>query len=242
MIDPSQAKPRLPPATIALAIAWMTLPALFGVTLVANIGTAREWLLGQEHLGIFIFVAVFALTTGCGVLPPYAQAILAGWAFGAVEGTAAVTVGLICGAAIGWTLAKVAAGPNVISWIDRNPKGRVIRHALVESNRRRTFSLILLLRLPPNSPFAIANLAMGASGVRLWPLLAATGIGMLPRTIVLCTAAGAAAATGATDIQSFVHTQGWIWLSVGVACLLVAFAIIATIAKRALASAGLNGM
>ncbi len=242
MTDQAQVKKHLPPAAIALAIAWMTLPALFGVTLVANIGAAREWLLEQESLGLLIFVAVFALTTGCGLLPPYAQAILAGWTFGVVEGTAAVTAGLVCGAAIGWTLAKITAGSHVIAWIDRNPKGRVIRHALVESNRRRTFFLLLLLRLPPNSPFAIANLAMGASGVRLLPLVAATGIGMLPRTIALCSAAGAAAATGAADIQSLVHNQGWIWLAVGVACLLVVFAIIATIAKRAIARAGLNGL
>lgn len=139
----------------------------------------------------------FALTSGFGLLPTYAQAILGGWVFGVTMGTAAAMCGLLGGAAIGFFFARIISGSSIKAFIDRNPRGRVIRSALVESSQRRTFLLILLLRLPPNSPFAIANLAMGASGVRAMPLLGGTALGMFPRTLVTCGAAAAAAATGA---------------------------------------------
>ena len=234
--------PRPPKFAVALAILWMTVPALLGLTLVSQLGVASAWLSARDSDAIVIFVLCFALSTGCGLLPPYAQAILAGWTFGAVEGGIAVTLGLISGAAIGWTIARFASGPHVSAWIDANPKGKIIRHELVNASKRRTFVLLLLLRLPPNSPFAIANLAMGASGVRLFPLLAATGLGMLPRTFAICSASAAAAATGAHDIQSLIKEQGWIWFGVGLACLITALAVIAAIARRALAKAGLASL
>ncbi|MSR28775.1 MAG: hypothetical protein EXS03_04260 [Phycisphaerales bacterium] len=226
-------------AVVVLAAIWLTVPAIMGVMLVAELGLVGQWLRERDGAAIVIFAGCFAVTTGLGLLPPYAQTILGGWVFGAVEGTMAVTAGLVVGAAIGWSVARLASGPRVVAWLDASPKSRVIRAALVDASQRRTFLLILLLRLPPNSPFAAANLAMGASGVRLVPVVAATGLGMLPRTAALCTAAAAAAATGAEDIQSLLAQQGWMWFGIGLACLIVALAVISAIAKRALASAGL---
>lgn len=224
---------------IALGILWLTLPPLMGFWLLDELGAIGDWLRSQHDFGILIFVGVFAVTSGFGLLPTYAQAILGGWVFGVTVGSAAAMCGLLGGAAIGFFFAQTVSGAAIIALIDHNPRARVIRAALVEANQRRTFLLILLLRLPPNSPFAIANLAMGASGVRTLPFLAGTGLGMLPRTIVTCAAAATAAATGARDFQQLLAEQGWIWLAIGTGGLIVVTSIIAAVSRKALKNAGL---
>ncbi len=224
---------------IALGILWITVPALLGFTLLARIGDAGDSLRQLPDAGIFIFIAIFALTTGFGLLPPYAQTILGAWVFGIKLGATAVMCGLLGGAIIGFFFARLVSGTVIIEFIDRNPRARVIRAALVDASQRRIFFLIILLRLPPNSPFAMANLAMGASGVRAFPFIAATAIGMLPRTLVICTATAAAAATGANNFQELFAKEGWLWVAVGFASLLIALTIIRMIAMKALKAAGL---
>ncbi len=226
-------------AVFVLGALWITVPPLMGFWLIAKLGPVGDWLRARPDDGVLIFIAVFAVTAGIGVLPTYAQAILGGWVFGAAMGSAASMCGLIAAAAIGFFLARFVSGSAIVALIDGNPRGAVIRKALVEANQRRTFLLIALLRLPPNSPFAIANLAMGAAGVRPLPLLAATALGMLPRTIVTCAAAATAAATGAHDIQHLVVEKGWIGLAIGLCALVVVMMIIAAVARKALRRAGL---
>lgn len=226
---------------LALGIIWITVPAALGITLMANLGVASSWLQGRPSDGIVIFALMLACTTGLGLLPPYAQAILGGWVFGSLWGTVAVMCGLIGGATIGFSLARILSGETIVRIIDHYPKARIIRGALVDASQKRTFLLIFLLRLPPNSPFALGNLAMGASGVRAAPFLAGSVLGLLPRTIAVCFAAGSAAATGAKDIQDLAKQQGLIWLAVGVAGLVMALVTITVVARRALARAGFLG-
>ncbi len=228
-------------AVFVLGALWITLPPLMGFWLIAQLGPVGDWLRARPESGVLLFIACFAVTSGIGVLPTYAQAILGGWVFGATTGSAAAMCGLIAGTAIGFFLARFISGGAIVSLVDANPRGAVIRKALVEASQRRTFFLITLLRLPPNSPFAVANLAMGAAGVRPLPLLAGTAIGMLPRTIVTCAAAATAASTGAHDIQQLVVDKGWMGLAIGLGALLVAMMVIAAVAKKALRSAGLLG-
>lgn len=227
-------------AVFVIGALWITLPPLMGFWLIAQLGPVGDWLRERPEDGLAIFIAVFAVTSGLGLLPTYAQAILGGWVFGATTGSTAAMCGLMGGAAIGFFLARFVSGGAIVALVDKYPKGAVIRKALVESSQRRTFLLILLLRLPPNSPFAIANLAMGAAGVHPVPLLAGTAIGMLPRTIITCTAAATAASTGARDIQQLVVEKGWIGVAIGFGALLIAMMIIAAVARKALRSAGLG--
>ncbi len=226
-------------AVFILGALWITVPPLMGFWLIAKLGPVGDWLRARPEDGVAIFVAVFAVTAGIGVLPTYAQAILGGWVFGATTGSAASMCGLVSATAIGFFLARFISGGTVIALVDSNPRGAVVRKALVDASQSKTFFLITLLRLPPNSPFAFANLAMGAGGVRPLPLLAGTALGMLPRTIVTCTAAATAASTGAHDIQQLVVEKGWIGLAIGLVTLFVVMMIIAAIARKELRRAGL---
>ena len=227
------------PWLVALAAAWIITPIVLGLTLLTQVGAASAWLNAHPDIAVVTCITVLAFTTGLGVLPPYVQTIIAGWTFGAVMGTGTVLIGLLGGATIGFFVARSLSGDVLMRLIVSNPRAKAIHHALVEAKQRRTFLLILLLRLPPNSPFALFNLAMGAARVRYGPMIAATAIGMLPRTAFLCSVAAAAAATGAQDIQDLVRRQSWPWLIVGVASFLVALLIIRVLAIRALRAAGL---
>jgi len=242
--SPADSAPKAPrssrtPWLVVLAAAWIIIPIVLGITLLTQVAPASQWLHEHPDIAAATCVAVLAFTTGFGLLPPYVQSIIAGWALGAVVGTATVLVGLLGGATIGFFVARALSGDALMRHIASNPRANTIHHALVEAKQRRTFLLILLLRLPPNSPFALFNLAMGAARVHYGPMIAATAIGMLPRTAFLCSAAAAAAATGAQDIQDLVRRQSWPWLIVGLASFIVALLIIRVLAQRALRAAGL---
>jgi uncharacterized membrane protein YdjX (TVP38/TMEM64 family) len=118
--------------------------------------------------------------------------------------------------------------------IEGNPKARAIRDALVGQGPWRTLLVVALLRLPPNSPFALANLVMATTGVPLPAFLAGTLLGMLPRTAVAVALAAAAAATGAEDIQTFVRHGGPWLLAAGVAGGMAVLGVVGAIARRAL--------
>ena len=250
--DPSPARPASAPspvldasttrrnAAFVLAVVWVTVPPLIGFKLLANIGAVGEWLKEDPSRGIPAYILLFALSSGLGILPTYAQAILGGWVFGLALGAPAAIAGCVGGALLGWAFSRLVSGRGIESWLDAKPKARAIRSALVGAHQVRLMWLVALLRLPPNSPFAIANLAMASTGVRLLPFMAGTAIGMTPRTIAAAGIAAAGAATGASDIQALIRDQGWLWFGIGIVALVAAFSVISHVAKRALKQAGLD--
>ena len=227
-----------------LGLLWISVPGLLGFWLLAKIGAIGEGLIalpGPELneiplYALGLYVLFFAVTSGLGILPTYAQAILGGWIFGFSLGTPAALIGFTGGAMIGWVFCRLIASDSVTGWIDERPKWGAVRRAFVTENRWRTFGLVTLIRLPPNSPFAFTNLAMAAGGVRVWPYLVGTIIGMTPRTAIACAFAASASATGSVDIQTFVKDKGWWPLLVGIAALIVIFWILSHIANKAIAA------
>ena len=218
-----------------LAIAWTAMPAILGFVLLAKLGPVSEWLTAQGYLGILIYMAVFAVTAGFGLLPTYAQAILGGWVFGTAIGIPAALVGFTVAAAIGWSLARMISGSRVEHLLRKHRKADAIRKALIGRSTLRTFGIITLIRIPPNSPFALTNLLIAACGVRLGMCILATAIGMLPRTAIAVVFAAAAQSTGAKDIQTFVKDGLGIWVLIcGVVVMLIVLMIITSIGQKAL--------
>lgn len=249
--SPGADAPAAQPASIRLVLSsvigvcFLALPALLGFWLLASIELVGEQLTafsgpmiaGIPLWGLLVYVLVFAVTSGLGILPTYAQAILGGWIFGLTLGISAALLGFTLGALIGWIFCRFVARDSVEGRIDRNPRWGTVRRAFVNESHWRTLGLVILVRFPPNSPFALTNLVLAASGVRLVPYVVGTFIGMSPRTAVACALAASAAATGATDIQSFVQDKG-IWpLVIGLVVMFVTLAILSRIANAALARA-----
>lgn len=230
---PRKARSKRLVATSILAILWGTTPPLWGFILLANLGPFSEWLREDQTVGIIAFTGLFILAAGSGLLPTYAQAILGGWAFGFRNGFIASIIGFVGGALVGWGIARLVAGRGVELWLDSKPKARIVREALVEEGFWRTLLVVTLLRVPPNSPFALSNLAMSASGAKIGPYLLGTAIGMMPRTAIACWIA-AEGATHAEDLQSLVREKGWVPALLGVLVLAVSLGIIGLIGRAAL--------
>jgi uncharacterized membrane protein YdjX (TVP38/TMEM64 family) len=226
--------PRLVASAI-LGVCWIAFPPLAGFYILYDLQNLASFLQRDPHWGFWGYVAVFAVTAGLGILPTYSQAFLGGWVFGLQWGLIGAILGFTGGAAIGYLFAQSITRDSVDRWIDRHPKGRVIRDALARGSHMRTFWIVTLLRLPPSSPFAMTNYALGATRVPFWLAMVATPIGMLPRTAVVCYLAAGAAATGAQNIKEVLEQQPW-WVTVaGIASAVVVVAVIGQIANHALA-------
>lgn len=223
-----------------LGLAWAILPALLGGLLLVRLGAVGDWLGEDRSQGLVIYTLLFALTAGLGLLPTYAQAVLGGWVFGFVEGTAAALVGFTLAALLGFLVARLVARTSVQALLARYPRAAAIRAGLLGRGPLRSTGVVALLRLPPNSPFALANLAFSSSGVALLPFLVGTLLGMAPRTAVATGFAHAGASSGARDLQSFVSDgPGWWVLVIGLVLFVIVFQILAHLAQGALERAGL---
>jgi uncharacterized membrane protein YdjX (TVP38/TMEM64 family) len=221
-------------ATGLLGLAWTAAPAVCGTLLLASLAPVSEWLLYHRPVGLALYTVVFVLGAGLGFLPTYAQSILGGWVFGVAAGLPAALLGFTGGGWLGYAVARRVSRDRVENLIAGNARARAIRDALVGRGRFRTLLVVTLLRLPPNSPFALTNLVMATTGVPLPAFLAGTLLGMLPRTAVAVALAAAAASTGAEDIQTFVRHRGPLLLVAGVVGGFAVLGVLGAIARHAL--------
>lgn len=181
---------RLGPAAW-LGIAWAIFPGVMGILLLTNMDFATRMLKGTEAepglpfmAAVGVYIAVFIVTAGLGLLPTYSQAILAGFAFGVAWGFPAALLGFAGASIIGYFIAGRVARKKVEQEIHNHPKAEIVRDAFIRHGYGRALLILTLLRVPPNSPFALMNYVMSVSGVKLVPFLIATVVGMAPRTFV----------------------------------------------------------
>ncbi|MCC6230903.1 MAG: TVP38/TMEM64 family protein [Phycisphaerales bacterium] len=211
------------------------IPALGSIFLFRYMDSLGAWLHSHESLGVVFYAVGFAILAGLALLPTYASAILGGWAFGMILGYPAALVGFLGGSLIGYAVAKPTAGERVIKLIDERPKWKVVRKALLESGFARMLLIITLLRLPPNSPFAITNLVLASVRVPLGVYVLGTLLGMAPRTgIVLYIATQISQKFSEHAKDAAKADKPWWFIVAGVVLSIVALVVIGFIANRAL--------
>jgi len=178
----------LGPVVGALAVMSLTLPGILGTVVLfgSAFGPERlqEFFDGLGAPGPAIVAILFAVTTGSAIFPTYALSFACGAAFAgfAVGGTVAM-VGVVGGAMVGYFWGTVLARKRVMAVIDRHERASLVRHALLDRSLSDELLAVGLIRFPPNSPFALTNLVMSSSGVRVLPYLVGTAIGIAPRTL-----------------------------------------------------------
>ncbi|MFK7758390.1 MAG: TVP38/TMEM64 family protein [Phycisphaerales bacterium] len=179
---------RLGPAAI-LGVLWAAMPAVAGIVLLSNMKTASDFLLqkndeggGSLALGIAMYIGIFILSAGVGLLPTYSQAILAGFVFGIGIGFPAALAGFTGASIIGYFIARLVARKRVEQELHLHPKAAIVRDAFVKHGWWRAMGILTLLRVSPASPFSLMNGLMSVSGVKLFPYVLATAVGMAPRT------------------------------------------------------------
>jgi uncharacterized membrane protein YdjX (TVP38/TMEM64 family) len=206
----------------------VTLPAIGGFVLLAQLSPVGQWLQDQGAAGIWIYAAVFAVTSGFALLPTYAQAVLGGWAFGFAEGSMAAVGGVSGGAVIGYLIARRSAGQRVTTLIDERPKWKAVHDALLNSGAARRLLIVTLLRVPPNSPFAVTNLVMASTRVPLVTFVIGTIVGMAPRT-----AGVAYIGSGLESLAASSFKKGWTTTIISIGLTVVVVAIIGHISRKA---------
>ena len=218
-----------------LALFWLSAPAIAGLYLIYELGAVSDWLRARGDVGLLVYAAVFMVTSGIGLLPTTAQAVLGGWVFGPAKGLLAAAAAFGGAALIGLLITRAVAGKRLERFLDTKREARAIRDALIGRGFLKTTLMIALFRLPPQSPFAFTNLVMVSCGVAAAPFVLGTILGMIPRTFLVMLFASAAAQTGAEDIQAFVKEgPGWPMAAFGLVLMVIVMTVIGTIARRTL--------
>lgn len=228
---------RLGPASV-LAAGAAFLPPFGGIVLLAHINTVGEWLRSHGAQGIAMYVVGFMVCAGVAILPTYASAILGGWAFGFGVGFPAALAGFLGGALIAYGVCRPTAADRVAKLINEKPKWKAVVDALVHGSNLKTLGIVTLLRLPPNSPFALTNLVLASVRVPLWIYLLGTLVGMAPRTAAAVFLASKLQDRVASEVAS---ERPWWVIAAGIALMLVVLGVIGHIANRALAKVTANG-
>lgn len=223
---------RLGPAGL-LGIAWVAMPPLAGVALLWKIDVVSEWLKSHGSLGLALYILAFMVLAGVGMLPTYAQAILGGWCFGMLLGFPAALAGFAGASVIGYTIARTVSRHRVEDVIESNAKSRAVRDALIGQGFLKTLGIVILLRLPPNSPFALTNLVMASAGVRIAPFVLGTLIGMAPRT-ALAVYLGSGVQVLTRETLSPTAAPRWVVIG-GIVLTLIVVIVIGHIANKAIA-------
>ncbi|MBN4060349.1 TVP38/TMEM64 family protein [Planctomycetaceae bacterium AH-315-I19] len=187
----------LGPVVGSLAIVAMLFPAIGGFALLGFAGQVRDAIEEQGAQGPILYAIGFALFTGFALLPTYALAGVAGFTFGGTLGSTVSLSGIVGGAIIGYVIAATIARKRVMRVIEQNPKAKIIRDALVDRSPLHRLIAVTLIRLPPNSPFALTNFVMSSVHVNIFAYTVGTAAGIAPRTILACMLGTGVAEAGA---------------------------------------------
>jgi uncharacterized membrane protein YdjX (TVP38/TMEM64 family) len=198
------------------------------IWLAGSMRPVSHWLRSQGPWIIVAYAAGYAVMAGLGLLPTHIQALLGGLAFGLWRGTFAALAGIFGAATIAYLIAQRVAGERVVRLITEQPKWKAVYDALLGRGFWKTLLIMTLVRLPPNSPFAITNLVLASTRVRWLPYAIGTVIGIAPRT-----AAAVWIGSQLADLDLKNARQTWFFVS-GLVALIIVIAIIGTMAKRAL--------
>lgn len=210
-----------------MALAASTLPPLGSILLFWNITPVSKWLQSHSSLGPSIYTAAFIVLGALALMPTYAFALLGGWAFGFSVGYAAALAGFLGASALAYWIGIRGSGDRLVTLLEENIRWRAVYRALLCRGFARTLLLVTLLRLPPNSPFAVTNLVLSAGKTNLLAYLLGTLLGMAPRT-------GLAVYLG-SHLSGEFRKPDVAWLPwAGMAAALVVIIIIGRIARNAI--------
>jgi uncharacterized membrane protein YdjX (TVP38/TMEM64 family) len=191
-VNPNTPKPGLikrlgaaGPVAIVLSF-W---PPLGGFVLLAALTRLGPWLREHDGPGMVIYFLCTGLLMGISFVPTYSCAILAGWAFGFAVGFPLAMVTITAASLMAYAIGRGIARDRVLEVIHEKPQWSAIHRSLLGKQAGRTTLVVTLLRIPPTSPFALANFVLAAARVRLPEYTIGTFLGVGPRTVLATYAA-----------------------------------------------------
>jgi len=228
-----------------------TLPLVGGFALMGLTPTIAPWLRELGAMGLVIYIAAFAITSGLAILPSFAQAALGGYAFGMALGLPGALAGLVGGALVGYFTTRKITGDDGVKGFQKHPKWNVVLSSFFPDRQDdghsrgflRTFGFIALIRIPSTPPFALTNIALSSIKVDVLPYALGTLVGMLPRTALICYLGSIVQGELSKDITLKSTRPDW-FVPVGIGVTLAVLFILAKLGnmaiKKAIASGELN--
>jgi uncharacterized membrane protein YdjX (TVP38/TMEM64 family) len=214
-----------------------------GALLLAAAVAAFFWLpLGQlaerlfawiKALGPWGPVAIAAVYVPASVLfvPGTLISLGAGFLYGPIIGTAAVSCGSTAGAAAAFVLGRTLFRP----WIQDLVGSRAKFVALDRAVAAHGFRVVLLARLSPLFPFNLVNYAFGLTRISFGRFVLASWLGMLPGTLMYVYLGSAAQDLADVVSGKSPRTTGqWLLLATGLAATVGVSWTLARIARQAL--------
>lgn len=138
-----------------------------------------EYLQSLGVWGPVLLAAAYVVAT-VFMAPGLILTLGAGFAFGVVTGTIAVSIGSVLGATAAFLIGRYFARGFVQQQTKNFPKFAAVDRAVEASG----FKIVMLTRLSPVFPFNVLNYLYGATSVSLKDYVLASWIGMLPGTIL----------------------------------------------------------
>lgn len=173
-----------------------------------------------------------AYTVACVLFVPGSILTLgAGFLFGVVWGTIAVSIGSLLGATAAFLVGRTLVRGWIEGRIASYPRFQAVDRAVGEQG----FKIVLLVRLSPILPFNLLNYAFGLTKVRLWQYVLASWIGMLPGTVMyvyLGSALKSLADVAAGSPEG--GTPQTVFFVAGLVMTVIATVVVTRVARRAL--------
>jgi len=140
-------------------------------------------------------------------LPAEIIAIANGMLFGTWLGIALTWAGAMLGAVLSCAVARALGRPFVRLLVSERRWRQVETLSL-------TPTTLLVVRLVPLISFNLVNYAAGLLGVRWWPFLWTTALGILPLTVAMVVAG-----------EGMLHVPLWLWFAIAAAVILLWLAL-----------------
>jgi uncharacterized membrane protein YdjX (TVP38/TMEM64 family) len=139
-----------------------------------------EWVRGAGALGVVTFVLAFALS-GPPVVSAELMMAASGFLFGPVGGTLAGMAGALGAFVLNLLLARTVLRERLQArWSREGSPLAAFDHGLANKG----LLVVLLLRLPPLSPFHIVSYGLGLSRVRMRDAVIGTVVGSVPQVAI----------------------------------------------------------
>lgn len=214
-----------------LAVLTLVLPVVGGLTLVywqQEVGAALE---AYEAWAPAVFIGIAAVLGALSILPTHGLSLIGGFVFGFSFGLPITLTAIVIASALGYGVKSLISRDRVMGLIRERPGSLAVHEALVEGGFWWTTSVVTLIRLSPAAPFAMTNLLMAATGVKVPAFIVGTAVGMLPRcAAVVWTGHLIRRITETQDDPARVAV-----LVVGIAATVAAVIVLGAASRRALA-------
>ncbi len=191
-----------------------------------------EWLASIGGWGPVVLAAAYIPLTVL-MIPGSIPTLGAGFAFGIVWGTVAVSIGSVLGSSAAFLIGRYLARDWVQERIADKPRLKAVDDAVGQEG----FKISLLIRLSPAFPYNLMGYVFGSTRVRFRDHFFASWAGMLPGTILYVYLG--TTARSLTDAAAGMQQDGgalrWILLGVGLLLTVIVTIYITRIAKRSIA-------